>query len=234
MKPLMLSALAERVRRAAAPISIYDWSTFCDRPVEALDAASVSGDRDQGGWRAYAGAAMERRWSDIFTIDVFLARHRPSIIIELGTGSAAFSCYLATYAYMNGAAFHTFDSHRKSAPSKRSNYRALKLVRTLGGKVHHRDIFESSTTALIRGLIASKPPVFLYCDNGDKPREVRTFAPALKPGDFVGVHDYGSEIVAADLEGLAGGALRPWNPALFETLSSSNRIFQRAVMGEER
>ena len=223
----LLHTVREILRRATGE-RVYDWSTFSDRPVGALDITSFTGERNEGGWRGYAGSAMERRWSDIFTIDVFLSSQRPSTIIELGTGIGAFSAYLATYAYVNGAAFHTFDSHLKAAPSKRSNQRALRLVRAIGGKTHRRDIFEASSQAFIKGLIARGGSVFLYCDNGDKPREVQLFAPALKTGDTLGVHDYGSEIHERDFSGLLGTHLTPWEPQLFERLSSSNRIFVRA------
>lgn len=221
--------LIEAVRRASGTRSTYDWSIFCARPVETLTPASLTGERPEGGWRGYAGAAIERKWTDIFTIDVFLTSQRPSLIIELGTGSGAFSCYLATYAHLNGARFCTFDSHRRSAPTKRPNYRALRLIRRLGGRVHHRDIFDPSTRQLIRSLITRAPSVFVYCDNGDKPREIHTFVDDLKEGDFVGVHDYGSEIHERDLSGLLDTSLSRWNPDFFSGLSSSNRIFRKTA-----
>jgi len=43
-------------------------------------------------------------------------------------------------------------------------------------------------------------PAFLYCDDGDKPREVQTFAPWLRPGDVIGCHDWGKEIGPADVQ----------------------------------
>ncbi len=47
----------------------------------------------------------------------------------------------------------------------------------------------------VRALISDAPrPLVLYCDNGNKPLEVETFAPALRAGDFLAVHDLGTEI----------------------------------------
>ncbi len=230
MNPNLRRALGTAWRRAVGAGTKYDWSIFCDRPVERMALSSLFAERPDGGWRAYAGAAIERKWSDIFTIDVFLADERPSVIVELGTGSGAFSSYLATYAYLNGARFCTFDTHLKSAPTKRSNERAMRLIRKLGGEVHRRDIFQPATQRFIRGLIQRGPRAFLYCDNGNKPREVQIFVDDLKDGDFIGVHDYGSEVHESDLAPFVGATLRPWNPAFFEGLQSSNRIYQKQTI----
>ncbi|MCX6539169.1 MAG: hypothetical protein NT151_09600 [Acidobacteria bacterium] len=229
-RSLIPRAFVEAVRRATGAGVKHDWSIFCDRQVESLTLASLLGERPDGGWRAYAGTVIERKWSDIFTIDVFLASQRPKVIVELGTGSGAFSCYLATYAYLNGARFFTFDLQRKTAPTKRANYRALRLVRKLGGRVYRRDIFHPKTRTIIQKLVNRGPSVFLYCDNGNKAREVQLFAGDLKASDFIGVHDYGFEVHQHDLAGLVGTSLRPWNPKFFEDLSSSNRIFQRIIV----
>ena len=52
----------------------------------------------------------------------------------------------------------------------------------------------------MRELIAGAPrPFVLYCDNGNKPREVDAFASALHVGDFLAVHDLGTEIFAQDI-----------------------------------
>lgn len=192
--------------------------------------ASMHGERPEGGWRGYAGTAVERRWSDIFTVDVFLTETRPARVIELGTGTGGFSSYLANYAYLSDIEFHTFDSHLKASVTKRPNYRALRLISALGGLVYHRDIFSPATIALIRRLGQRPGPTFLYCDNGDKVREAHLFAPALKTGDYVAVHDFNSEVHPADLADLVdGGLIEPWFPAFFESLSSSNRIYRRTA-----
>jgi cephalosporin hydroxylase len=227
-KPRLPATLVNALRRLAGSRSVYEWSAFCDRPIDAMTLQSVFGERPEGGWRSFAGTVVERKWSDIFTIDVFLARTSPATIVELGTGSGGFSSYLATYAYLSGASFSTFDTHRKTSPTKRPNYRALRLIRALGGRVYHRDIFAPDTRKLIGRLAARPGATFLYCDNGDKPREAQLFAEALKPGDFLGVHDFNTEILPADVAGqIERNILHPWHPEFFEALSSSNRIFQR-------
>lgn len=205
----------------------YEPALFADRPVDALDAGSMSAEKDRGGWRSYAGILMERKWADFFTTEVFLAHERPRTVIELGTGSGAFSIYLASYCYMVRGGFFTFDIHLKGGPSKRVNYRTLGLIRRLGGRYHARDVFDGGTQTLIRQLIARGGVTLIYCDDGDKPREVWTYAGCLKPGDFIGIHDYNSEIFPRDLEGLiAEGVCEQWHEELFEKTSSSNRFLR--------
>ena len=45
----------------------------------------------------------------------------------------------------------------------------------------------------------------------------------LRPGDFLGVHDFGSEIVEEDLP---QEAFVPWNPDSFANIASSNLILE--------
>lgn len=41
-----------------------------------------------------------------------------------------------------------------------------------------------------------KRPCFIFCDNGNKPEEFNVYAPELKSGDVIAVHDNGSEFFA--------------------------------------
>ena len=212
---------------------VYDAAIFIDRPVSALGLASMHAERPEGGWRGYGGVAIERKWADIFTIDVLLTTERPALIVELGTGSGGFSCYLATYAYLNGVRFHTFDLHEKGGVTKRRNDRSLRFVKQCGGSVHRRNVFDPATVALIGRLVSRGGKAFIYCDNGDKPREIRTYLGPLKTGDLLGVHDFGSEVSdAAVAPMLEAGVCRHWNRGFFEATASSNRVFEKLHDGD--
>lgn len=43
-------------------------------------------------------------------------------------------------------------------------------------------------------------PALVFCDNGNKPRELIEYAPILRPGDYLSVHDYGTEVMDGDLK----------------------------------
>ncbi len=55
------------------------------------------------------------------------------------------------------------------------------------------DLLSSPKQSIINHLKIGKRK-FLYCDNGDKPKEVSTYARYLNKGDALGVHDWGEEI----------------------------------------
>jgi hypothetical protein len=40
--------------------------------------------------------------------------------------------------------------------------------------------------------LQNKRPAFIYCDGGDKPKELHLYAPVARPGDVIAVHDYGT------------------------------------------
>lgn len=44
--------------------------------------------------------------------------------------------------------------------------------------------------------------VFVLCDNGNKPAEMKTYAPLLRLGDYIAAHDYPLEITDKDLRAM--------------------------------
>ena len=61
------------------------------------------------------------------------------------------------------------------------------------------DALAEPTLRTVLHWIEQRRPVLVYCDDGDKPKEVQLYAPILRPGDVLGVHDLGSEIQESDL-----------------------------------
>lgn len=203
----------------------YTMSTFADVPLTELGVESLYAERPEGGWRSYAGIPVERKWADIFTVEVLLAYAQPQLVIELGTGTGGFSAFLATWCYQTGARFMTFDTHYKGSPTKRANYRALGLIRRLAGSYQSRDVFAARTVRKIGNQVRRPGVAFIYCDNGNKAKELRTYAPLLKPGDFIAVHDYGSEVFPADVEPILDRC-EFWHEEFCVRSQSSNRFFR--------
>jgi hypothetical protein len=74
------------------------------------------------------------------------------------------------------------------------------LIEKLGAELMELDLFGAEASGKIAALFASLPrPAVLFCDDGDKPREVREFGPLLLESDYLAVHDWGGEIFAADI-----------------------------------
>jgi hypothetical protein len=117
---------------------------------------------------------------DIKAWEIFLERYKPKSIIELGTGDGEFSKWLLDRIDW----FLTID--HKEPQLELYNY-FIKL-----------DILKEKKE--IKKIINSAPkPLVLYCDNGDKPREVELFSPYLTVEDYLATHDYQIEIHRSDV-----------------------------------
>jgi hypothetical protein len=117
-------------------------------------------------------------------------------IIELGTGHGTFSLYLLLFCRERGAQFFTYDNVRRFATSVESTGFIMSLLRL-------DDCFKRHDVLAEPGPIIEKIKkpgrTVLFCDDGDKKQEVRTFGPHLKPGDILGVHDWHKEVNYEDI-----------------------------------
>ena len=176
--------------------------------------------------QTFGGVHTQRLWVDIGTIEKFLFAKWPATVIELGTGTGSFSVYLAVYCWFHDFSFHTFDTHKiRNSPFQERRDKCIEAIICLGGFCYTQDIFAKHTIDLIKDLVrSSRGPVFLYCDDGDKPREVCVYKGILRKGDFLGVHDYGAEIFESDLP---MDSFVHIDERSFIENGSSNRIMER-------
>lgn len=62
------------------------------------------------------------------------------------------------------------------------------------------DAFEEDTVAMISKWIRKGVgPALIYCDNGDKPKELNLYKSILRGGDLIAAHDFGHEFEIEDL-----------------------------------
>jgi hypothetical protein len=104
---------------------------------------------------------------------------RPCGLVELGTGSGVFSSWLA----------------------ERVKWFATLDIRELNPQTpgfHRLNVWEDEDE--IVALMAAAPrPFVLFCDDGNKALEVAKYAPALRVGDYLAVHDFGTEVIYSDI-----------------------------------
>ena len=105
-------------------------------------------------------------------------------IVELGTYQGGFSLYLAAQAEARGMFFRTYD--------------VIEPERDIPGFVR-LDIFAGADA--VSEHLGRKDPVILFCDGGNKPRELRTFSRGLSSRSRILVHDWGTEMLATDVPG---------------------------------
>lgn len=141
----------------------------------------------------FCGSLMAQAWNDVALWEEFLNRNVLRSIVELGTFRGGMSIFLAMQAAARGARFVTMDSNLGQVEN-------LLFLEALGSAVIEMDLFAESSLETVTNILEELPgPRLLFCDNGNKREEVRRFAPLLAEGDFLAVHDWGSEFFESDV-----------------------------------
>lgn len=156
----------------------------------------------------FLGVNCSQTWADLLLWErLFNAHPELRSVVELGTGEGGFSRYLALQAEARGLAFATFD-HIHMPTHNVEGFRCL-------------DIFSEPDTVAACFL----PPTLLFCDNGEKAREVAVFAPLLQVGDIVVAHDWNTEIFAKDIP----LSIVPIHDEWYAELRSRSRVFAKVA-----
>ena len=137
----------------------------------------------------FLGTRAIQYYADFYLWEVFFNRRGKQIkqLVELGSGNGGFSTYLLLQCYQRGIEYCGFDKRKPTCEDS-----PIQLLLGLYNRIYQGDIFQELKYKVIELLVKNKP-VILYCDNGDKPKEFKRFVPYLKSGDFVAVHDWGTE-----------------------------------------
>ena len=135
------------------------------------------------GHVSFGGIKAAQIWADFFLWEGLLNDQRFHAIIELGTWQAGFSWWLWAQTQARKQSFWTFDAIVPDNPPP--GFTKL-------------DVF--AEVASITTIFRQVEPLVLFCDNGNKPREIQTFAPLLKHEDsLIVVHDWETEIGPDDI-----------------------------------
>ena len=137
------------------------------------------------------------------TIKTIIRQHDSEIVIELGTGTSGFT-HVIRDSLPEDVPVYTFDKYFPWK-NKRWDINKEKVLKNCQDLLHRnvhffeKDIF--LYPEIVEGyMICSKAKLFLWCDNGDKVKEVKLFSKLLKAGDMIGIHDWGEEISYSQVE----------------------------------
>jgi hypothetical protein len=155
----------------------------------------------------FGGHPCGQIWADLLLWELVLNdRLDLCAIVEFGTWQGGFSRFLFAQAAIRNMDFVTYDS---TVPDNEPP------------GFEHLDIFAHRPRVEAR-LASYDGPVILLCDNGNKPREVRVFPPALPPDSLVVVHDWMTEFLPDDVP--------PFLVELYgdvcDSLGSMSRVFE--------
>lgn len=175
---------AQRVIELTSDVSYLEFQ------VSDLKARESKLNLDLGRFRtmrdtSFGGVTMAQQWSDLMLWEAVL-NSTPELrgVIEIGTWKGGFSWWLWAQTRARQIGFKTYDSIAPDNPPP--GFERLDVF-----------AYPERVEVAIRGF---GEPIMVFCDGGNKPRELRTFAPMLKDAQSViAVHDWGSEIMPSDI-----------------------------------
>lgn len=157
---------------------------------------------------SFAGVAATQTWADFLLWELLLNDRRDlSAIIELGTWQGGFARYLGAQARERGLAFRTYDA--VVPPDPPEDFVRLDVL--------------AYPDEVVAYMLDHEPTV-LFCDNGNKPRELETFAPYVSERGLIVVHDWLTEVQPADVP----DSLSPVYEEVCDELGSMSRVFEAA------
>lgn len=143
---------------------------------------------------SFLGIPISQWHADLWLWEKFFARNKIRSFIELGTGSGGMSLFFLMQSYQYRFKFNTFDIEIPQALD-------TQIGKMMNLKSHFKqgDIMVQLYDVIENLLEKSDHPIMLYCDNGNKPLEVKTFSMFLESGDYIAVHDWGKEFNVKDI-----------------------------------
>ena len=143
----------------------------------------------------FLGQFMSQDWNDFPIWEEFFNKYPIKTFIELGTGVGGMSTFLALQCYQRGIKFHTFDNQRFMKWDV-----GVPALLKLRDCFHFQDMWCEENVKDVTSIFTKEPhPLAIFFDDGDKPREWRTFAHLALVGDFLIVHDWGTEFLERDI-----------------------------------
>lgn len=130
-------------------------------------------------------------WADFVLWETVLNRGEYRAVFELGTWKGGFAWWLwAQTQARHMELFETYDSLQSEYPTPAPEPERDTFVR--------RDVFAEAKE--IGERMRKYEPCVVFCDNGNKPRELKTFSAELQhPDSILVVHDWGTEFQPEDV-----------------------------------
>lgn len=131
----------------------------------------------------FLGKRMAQSPKSLYLWELVLIKYPPERIIDIGTYRGNHSLFLLLYLLnMGKTEFYTFD------PLVKWHDGVLKKILNFGQYFKQWDVFEHIEE--IGAIIRRTGRSVIFCDGNEKSKEFNTFAPFLKVGDVLAVHDW--------------------------------------------
>jgi hypothetical protein len=117
----------------------------------------------------------------VLALDLLLKNMMPNTIIEFGTARGGLTCLLGFWGLINNSIVHTYNSN--------DEYMYVEEFEKLNIKNNIKDLLLQETKDEIIDIIKNGGKTLIFCD-ALKPIEFAYYAPYLKSGDVITIHDY--------------------------------------------
>jgi len=147
----------------------------------------------------FMGGGMSQNYFAIAWFEYYFDIHNFEYMVEFGSQKGCLSTYFANFCGITEQMFFdTFEFKPETSWYVREYEGCGHWYEKLAGispyiNYFHQDVFSNETKDHILDNI-SEFKTFIFCDGGDKAREFNMYAPLLKEGDCIAVHDWGQEI----------------------------------------
>tara|TARA_R110000765_G_scaffold24535_2_gene61339 strand:- start:4667 stop:5338 length:672 start_codon:yes stop_codon:yes gene_type:complete len=152
----------------------------------------------------FMGAGMSQNYFAIPWFEYYFDANQFEYLVEFGSQKGCLSTYFANFAGITEKVFFdTFellpDQDWNNRPVEGAGHWFSKLA-DLSPYInyYHQDVFSDATVNHVYENVKNLK-TFIFCDGGDKIKEFNTYAPLLKSGDCIAVHDWHHEISMGDI-----------------------------------
>lgn len=161
------------------------------------------------------GCFMQQVPAALLALNKLINAYNFSTIIELGTHDAGLSTFFALYSALSKVPCRS-DNPSEPVLYKNNTYSksptdfytydnvcrdkyATDILANMGAFVRLADILNDDVAIQdIRNNISKPGRTLVLCDNGDKIKEFHLYAPSLKSGDFIMLHDWAYDATRAE------------------------------------
>ncbi len=150
--------------------------------------------------RRFMGAGMSQSYVGIYFFEYYQESNNFEYVVEFGSQKGSLSTYYANMAAITEKFFYeTYefmpDKDWYSRPNEGVGHWFDRLAEISPYiNRYHQDVFSQQTYDHVKDNI-DQFKTFIFCDGGDKASEFNLYAPLIKPGDRIAVHDWGEELV---------------------------------------
>lgn len=139
----------------------------------------------------FAATRIQHSYISIYVLENVLNNLKPERIVELGTGWGGITSFFAVWAVANNKQLLSID---RRCQLKETSYRLLSYLES-NATFYWGNVFGSDLLEYVKKWVNGKK-CLIYCDNGNKLKEIETYSPILPIGSIIGCHDY--RLVARD------------------------------------